>query len=114
MSRRLSRAAPQRTCAFSAATLTAGGGWSDPHPWVGPRAREPLAVGGQLELALAFAAAKVRDAHLERIAEGVGAPAAAADERGRELVQLEVIAREAPRRDEALEDIAEAGEQARR
>ena len=30
-----------QTCALFAATLTAGGGWSDPHPWVG-RARVNL------------------------------------------------------------------------
>ena len=43
-----------------------------------------------------------------------GSPAAAAaDERRAERVQLEVVAGEAARREEALEDLAEAGEQAR-
>src|SRR5205814_4576841 len=50
--------------------------------------------------------------HADCVAEPVGAAGPAADEGGAELVQLEVVARQAAGRQEALEDLAEASEQA--
>src|SRR5439155_24653789 len=70
--------------------------------------------GGRRELALALAAADLLDADLDRVAEPVTPPAAAADERRAERVQLEIVAGEPTRRDEAFEHVAEAREQARR
>src|SRR6185312_1679679 len=77
-------------------TLAAGGGWTNSPPWVGPRARE-LSSG-------------VRELQLDLVAEAVCPPAAAADQGGRQLVQLEVVARQPACRHVALEHVAEADE----
>src|SRR6266540_1773481 len=53
------------------------------------------------------------DDDLDRVTEAVGTAPAAADERRSELVQLEVVTRETTGRKEALENLAEAHEQAR-
>src|SRR5215213_11145773 len=66
------------------------------------------------ELDLALAAADVLHPHLEGVAEPVGLAAAAPDECGRELVQLEVVPGKPPGRNIALEDVVEENEQARR
>src|SRR5919109_2699139 len=98
-------------------TLGPGGGWTTPHPGGDARAREPKSRCSRtrgargLELDLALAAADVLHPHVDWVAQPVGAPAAAADPCGRELVQLEVVARETPRRHVALEDLVEADEE---
>src|SRR5436305_9559416 len=51
------------------------------------------------------------DADLDRIAEPERAPAAAPDEGRAEVVELEVVAREPARRQEAFKDLAEAGKE---
>src|SRR5439155_5634291 len=50
--------------------------------------------------------------HLDRIPEPVGPAAAPADQRRSELVELEIVARQPARRQVALEDLAEADEEA--
>src|SRR5204863_5008782 len=81
----------------------------------GDASRVNLLTGrGRLELDLALAAADLLDSHLDRVAEPIDAPAAAADQGGAQRVQLEVVAREPARRHEALEDVLEQREQPRR
>src|SRR6266850_2665596 len=50
------------------------------------------------------------DADLDRVAEPESATAATADQHGGEVVELEVVARETARRQEAFEHLAEASE----
>src|SRR5262245_6757563 len=107
--------AASHTCALFRGTLAAGGGWTWLPTLGWGRARANLRTRAcWLELDVSFAPADVRDSYLDRIAEAVPATPAAADQRGRQLVQLEVVAVKAARRDVALEDIPEADEQARR
>src|SRR6188508_875752 len=65
----------------------------------------------QRELDLALVLADLLDAHLDRVAEPEGPTATPADEPGLERVDLVVIAGEPPRRQVALEDVAEADEE---
>src|SRR5947208_11276750 len=82
-----------------------------PHPGWG-RTRVNLLTGhGRFQLDLALVAADLLDSHLDRVADPVRAPAAAADQGGAERVQLEVVACKPPRRHEALEDVLEQREQ---
>ena len=78
------------------------------HPAVAP-ATAPASAKRELDLALA--ARDRLDAHLDRVAEPVARARAAAGERGAGRVQLEELARQPPRRQEALEDLAEADEE---
>src|SRR4051812_48656666 len=64
---------------------------------------------GQLDLALV--ARDRLDAHLDRVAEPVLPPRRTAGERRPEPVQLEVLAEQLVRRQEALEDVTEPREQ---
>src|ERR1043165_8232893 len=75
-----------------------------------PRAASSSVLDGKGHLA--FASPDLVDAHLDRVAEAIPAAGAAADERRLELVQLEVVALQVPRGGGALEDIAEADEEA--
>src|SRR5436190_21294906 len=81
-------------------------GWTFiPHPGWGCARVNLLTGRGRLKLDLALAAADLLDSHLDRVAEPIDAPAAAADQGGAQRVQLEVVAREPARRHEALEDV---------
>src|SRR5207244_10990292 len=81
----------------------------------GSRWRVCLVSGaGRRELDFALGPADLLDPHFHRVAEPVRAPAAAPDQCRAELAQLEVVARQPPRREEALEHLREADEQARR
>src|SRR5919201_3105454 len=75
-----------------------------------PRAASSSVLDGKGDLALA--APDLVHAHLDPVAETVPPTGAAADERRPERVRLEVVAGQAARRQEALEDLAEADEQA--
>src|SRR5439155_14836093 len=66
------------------------------------------------EFDLALGAPDVLDAHLDRVAQPVAAPGAAADESRPEVVELEVVAVQPASRKVALEDVSEANEEAGR
>ena len=72
-----------------------------------------MGASAECELDLALVAGDRLDSNLDRIAEPVAATRAAAHQRCPRRVQLEELARQPPRRQEALEDLAEAGEEAR-
>src|SRR5919204_4270668 len=106
---------PMRACFV--ARLIPGGGWKHPHPgWGRARARVNLVTGaaGQRDLDLALVAADLFHAHLDPVAEPVRPPASPPGQRRAELVQFEVVAGQPPRRQEGLEHLPEADEQARR
>src|SRR6188508_3292922 len=65
----------------------------------------------QRELDLAFVLADLLDAHVDRVAEPKGPTSTPPHEPGLDGVDLVVVAREAPRGQVALEDIAEADEE---
>src|SRR5439155_5783487 len=95
------------------ATLIAGGGWTESPPGWG-RARMNLVTRRQGDRDLAFVATDLFDAHLDRVAEPVRPPTAPPGECRAELVQLEVVARQPPCRQEPFEHLRESHEQARR
>src|SRR5205823_1473615 len=68
---------------------------------------------GQVERDLAGRTVDRLDAHADRVAETEPSPASPPLEGGAEDVQLEVVGAEQPRRQEALEYVAEAGEEPR-
>src|SRR6185312_17572667 len=87
-------------------------GGSDPNegrlafaPWLRLTSRRQLDLAGRLVDRL--------DADFDRIAEPESPAAPTADQRGGKVIELEVVASEAAGREEALEDLAETGEEAR-
>src|SRR5690242_19618200 len=91
----------------------AGGPSLPTQGWGCARVNLDWAAAGESHLDLAFAAADVLDAHFDWIAEAVRLTAPPACQRGTQLVQLEVVAGKAPRRQERLEDLREANEEPR-
>src|SRR4029077_14516708 len=75
------------------------------------RRRTPYRGPAEGELDLALGAGDRLDPHLARGAEPIPAPGTATHERGRRVVELEELARKAPRGQEALEHLTEAHEQ---
>src|SRR5918912_1046676 len=76
-----------------------------------PRAASSSVLEGKGDLALG--APDLVHPHLHRVAETVPPAGAAADERRRERVRLEVVAGQPAGGHEALEDLAEADEEPR-
>src|ERR671924_1352378 len=117
---RFSSALPSRSDLTSEPSRTRPASWRSSR-WYSWRARRFSAISFspvirslcRCQLDLPLRPVDLGDDDVDRVAETECPLRAAADERGAEVVQLVVVAAEPPRRQKALEDLAETGEEPR-